>query len=176
MKDSEDILKKQCHINYIFGIENLWNILFQNLTCFCGRVVSKIHSSTLILTCLWTSKQVLTKALLLVRIVFYFSKKVRLFSQNDVLFLFYFLINPTMTTACVHNFFCKKSFIFQNCLFECIKSLKCYEMTRRCSHLPLCACFNIDLCCVPWSVQCKCALMQKQRQIINYLQFRDAQN
>ena len=28
----------------------------------------------------------------------YFSKKVRLFSQNDVLFLFYFLINLTMTT------------------------------------------------------------------------------
>ena len=31
--------------------------------------------------------------------MFYFAKKVRLFSQNDVLFLFYFLINPTMTTA-----------------------------------------------------------------------------
>ena len=31
--------------------------------------------------------------------MFYFSKKVRLFSQNDVLFLFYFLINPTMTTV-----------------------------------------------------------------------------
>ena len=33
------------------------------------------------------------------RHVFYFSKKVRLFSQNDVLFLFYFLINPAGTTA-----------------------------------------------------------------------------
>ena len=32
------------------------------------------------------------------RNVFYFSKKVRLFSQNDVLFLFYFLINPAGTT------------------------------------------------------------------------------
>ena len=31
--------------------------------------------------------------------VFYFSKKVRLFSQNNVLFLFYFLINLTMTTV-----------------------------------------------------------------------------
>ena len=31
--------------------------------------------------------------------MFYFSKKVRLFSQNDVLFLFYFLINPIMTTG-----------------------------------------------------------------------------
>ena len=31
--------------------------------------------------------------------VFYFSKKVRLFSQNDVLFLFYFLINPAGTTV-----------------------------------------------------------------------------
>ena len=30
--------------------------------------------------------------------MFYFSKKVRLFSQNGVSFLFYFLINPTMTT------------------------------------------------------------------------------
>ena len=34
--------------------------------------------------------------------VFYFSKKVRLFSQNDVLFLFYFLINPAGTTVNVH--------------------------------------------------------------------------
>ena len=31
--------------------------------------------------------------------MFYFLKKVRLFSQNGVLFLFYFLINPTMTTV-----------------------------------------------------------------------------
>ena len=31
--------------------------------------------------------------------MFYFSKKVRLFSQKGVLFLFYFLINPTMTTV-----------------------------------------------------------------------------
>ena len=36
---------------------------------------------------------------LCVRNVFYFLKKVRLFSQNGVLFLFYFLINPTMTTG-----------------------------------------------------------------------------
>ena len=33
------------------------------------------------------------------RNVFYFSKKVRLFSQNDVLFLFYFLINLAWTTV-----------------------------------------------------------------------------
>ena len=33
------------------------------------------------------------------RNVFYFLKKVRLFSQNDVLFLFYFLINPAGTTG-----------------------------------------------------------------------------
>ena len=36
--------------------------------------------------------------------MFYFSKKVRLFSQNDVLFLFYFLINLTMTTVNENNF------------------------------------------------------------------------
>ena len=41
-----------------------------------------------------------------VRNLFYFSKKVRLISQNDVLFLFYFLINPTMTTARVCQEFC----------------------------------------------------------------------
>ena len=35
--------------------------------------------------------------------MFYFSKKVRLFSQNDVLFLFYFLINPAMTTEIRSN-------------------------------------------------------------------------
>ena len=37
------------------------------------------------------------------RNVFYFSKKVRLFSQNDVLFLFYFLINPAGTTEGVRG-------------------------------------------------------------------------
>ena len=36
--------------------------------------------------------------------MFYFSKKVRLFSQNDVLFLFYFLLNPTMTTVVVKQY------------------------------------------------------------------------
>ena len=35
------------------------------LTCLCGRVVSKSHLPTLILTCLWTSGRVLTKALLI---------------------------------------------------------------------------------------------------------------
>ena len=30
---------------------------------------------------------------------FIFQKKLRLFSQNDVLFLFYFLINPAGTTG-----------------------------------------------------------------------------
>ena len=35
------------------------------LTCLCGRVVSKSHLPTLILTCLWMSGRVLTKALLL---------------------------------------------------------------------------------------------------------------
>ena len=36
--------------------------------------------------------------------MFYFSKKVRLFSQNDVLFLFYFLINPAGTTVLLQTF------------------------------------------------------------------------
>ena len=38
---------------------------------------------------------------LFVRNVGFFSKKVRLFSQNDLLFLFYFLINLTMTTETI---------------------------------------------------------------------------
>ena len=33
--------------------------------------------------------------------------------------------------------------ISQNCLFECIKNLQCFESTRRCSHLPLHAGFTI---------------------------------
>ena len=41
-----------------------------------------------------------------------FFEKVRLFSQNDVLFLFYFLINLTMTTVSVlDNRLCKKTLI-----------------------------------------------------------------
>ena len=38
--------------------------------------------------------------------MFYFSKKVRLFLQNDVLFLFYFLINLTMTTGNIKRIKC----------------------------------------------------------------------
>ena len=36
----------------------------------------------------------------------------------------------------------------QNRLFEHINSLQCYGLTRRCSPLPLCGVFTIDLCCV----------------------------
>ena len=36
-----------------------------------------------------------------------------------------------------------------NCHFEFIESLQCYELTRRCSHLPLHAGYTIDLCCIP---------------------------
>ena len=35
-------------------------------------------------------------------------------------------------------------------LFKDIKSLQCYELTRRCSHLLLCTGFTIDLSCVPF--------------------------
>ena len=37
----------------------------------------------------------------------------------------------------------------RNCLFECINSLQCYELTRRFSHLLLYPGFTIDLCYVP---------------------------
>ena len=64
-------LPKQCNIfhfpvfqSLILGLKIYGIYCSKNLTCFCGRVVSKIHSSTLILTCLWTSKRVLTKSLL----------------------------------------------------------------------------------------------------------------
>ena len=63
-------LPKQCNIfhfpvfqSLILGLKIYGIYCSKNLTCFCGRVVSKIHSSTLILTCLWTSKRVLTKSL-----------------------------------------------------------------------------------------------------------------
>ena len=29
-------------------------------------------------------------------------------------------------------------FYHKSCFFECIKSLQCYELTRRCNHFPLC--------------------------------------
>ena len=44
-------------------IDKKYSKVIRIITCLCGRVVSKIHSSTLILTCLWTSKRVLTKSL-----------------------------------------------------------------------------------------------------------------
>ena len=47
----------------ILGLKIYGIYCSKNLTCFCERVVSKIHLSTLILTCLWTSKGVLTKSL-----------------------------------------------------------------------------------------------------------------
>ena len=40
--------------------------------------------------------------------------------------------------------------ISQKRLFKHINSLQCYELTRRCSHLPLCIdFFTIDLFCMP---------------------------
>ena len=59
------------------------------------------------------------------RNVFYFSKKVRLFSQNDVLFLFYFLINPAGTTGTgtihVYNMISKKNEILFSETFPCVE-------------------------------------------------------
>ena len=52
------------------------------------------------------------------------SKKVRLFSQNDVLFLFYFLINPAGTTVNIKG---KKNFRFH---FR--SNIK--ELTRMCFY------------------------------------------
>ena len=49
-------------ITVIICLLNIFPDFF--LTCLCGRVVSKTHLPTLILTCLWMSGQVLTKALL----------------------------------------------------------------------------------------------------------------
>ena len=54
--------KKQKAFSYVPNIKINEKIL-KIVTCLCGRVVSKIHLSTLILTCLWTSKRVLTKSL-----------------------------------------------------------------------------------------------------------------
>ena len=59
-----DILHFPAFQSLILGLKIYGIYCSKNLTCFCGWVVFKIHSSTLILTCLWTSKQVLTKALL----------------------------------------------------------------------------------------------------------------
>ena len=39
--------------------------------------------------------------------------------------------------------------VSQKYLFHHIKSLPYYELTRRCSHLPLSTDFTTDLCCMP---------------------------
>ena len=51
-------------------------------------------------------------------------------------------------------------------LFECTKSLQCYQLTWRCSPDPLLLASQISYAVHPWSVHCKCALMQKQRQCL----------
>ena len=64
--------------------------------------------------------------------MFYFLKKVRLFSQNDVLFLFYFLINPTMTTVCnILTSPTLKTNSILNRMF-CFTSLSCIEFAQFC--------------------------------------------
>ena len=65
----------------------------------------------------------------------YFSKKVRLFSQNDVLFLFYFLINPTMTTAIIYN-----PFFIGHCVGLGVgHHNKCGEQTFRWMQFAICS-------------------------------------
>ena len=56
--------------------------------------------------------------------MFYFSKKVRFFSQNDVLFLFYFLINPAGTTVVLKR-------------AEQLSSETFVHRPRICQHVPI---------------------------------------
>ena len=56
----------------------------------------------------------------------------------------------------------------QNCLFEHINSLQCYELTRRCNHLLQ----TLPLTCAVhhWSVHCECAIkqnFQRKQRIFN---------
>ena len=65
--------------------------------------------------------------------MFYFLKKVRLFSQNYVLFLFYFLINPTITTG-GSNFFLLEHILYTMNL-KCQRhwtSIPLREIARKC--------------------------------------------
>ena len=48
----------------------------------------------------------------------------------------------------------------RNCLFEHINSLQCYELTRRCSPLPLMLASPLTYAVHPWSVHCKSAMKQ----------------
>ena len=65
-------------------------------------------------------------------------------------------------------------FISWNCLFEHIKSLKCYELTRRCSHLPLCAGFTFELWCerLVWTLG-MCTDAETVTDFLNYLHSQD---
>ena len=63
--------------------------------------------------------------------------------------------------------------ISQKYLFEHIKILQCYALTRRLNHLALMLASPLTYAVYHWPVYCKCAMVQKQCQIFNYLHFKD---
>ena len=56
-------------------------------------------------------------------------------------------------------------------LFECTKSVLCYELTSRCSPFPLILASSLTYVVYSWYMHCKCALMQKQQQILTIFTF-----
>ena len=54
-----------------------------------------------------------------------------------------------------------KVYIFEN--------INCYEMTRRCSPLVIMLASPKTQVVYPWSVHCKCVLVQRQRRNLHYI-------
>ena len=63
--------------------------------------------------------------------------------------------------------------IFRYIYPEMALQLKCNESTKRCSHLTFKLASPLTYAMYPWYGHCEWALMQKERQIFNYLHFRD---
>ena len=68
-----------------------------------------------------------------------------------------------------------ESYVFKSIsrkyLFEPVKRLQCYELTRKCSPLPLFAGFTMTYAVYLWFVHSECALMQNLWQILTIFTF-----
>ena len=77
---------QQWLLGNLLSVYHAWIILSSGIwTCLCGWTVSNIHSFTLILTCLWTRKHILTWALTFQDMTFHSITFCGMTSQNSVI-------------------------------------------------------------------------------------------
>ena len=69
-------------------------------------------------------------------------------------------------------FSCFPKYLSKNCLLERINSMQWYELTRRCSPLPLMLPSPLTYVVYPWSVHCKiCNKAETSHEFFNYFHF-----